>query len=117
MSHVCCRWSISLTRRQALQGGPDGICVTRPTNPEGAWPTAGAPGRLGKLGADSDPGSQKPSDLESFLPLFVHCSFFLSFFFFLFFFWLPRGIWSFWARGQIQTAVAAYATAVATADP
>ena len=34
--------------------------------------------------------------------------------FFFFFFWLPRGIWSSWARVQIQAAVATKATAVAT---
>ena len=33
-----------------------------------------------------------------------------------FFFWPPHGIWSSWARNQIQATVATYATAAAALD-
>ena len=32
-------------------------------------------------------------------------------------FWPPHGLWSFWARDQIQAAVATYTTTAATLDP
>ena len=40
-----------------------------------------------------------------------------AFFFFFNHFWLPRSIWSSWARDQIQATVVAYATAAAIPNP
>ena len=39
----------------------------------------------------------------------MHGGFFILFFFLVFLFWLPHGIWSSQARGQIRAAVATYA--------
>jgi len=38
------------------------------------------------------------------------------FFFFFFFFWVAHGIWSSWARDQIQAAAVTYSTATVTRD-
>ena len=56
--------------------------------------------------------SHFPSPTSTLLPfhLHVHLSHILNFFFL---FWLPRGMWSSWARNQIPALVATYATAVA----
>ena len=43
------------------------------------------------------------------------CASFLLLLFF--FFWLPRGIWSSWARDQIQAAVAVYGAATPDMQP